>query len=102
MSGIPTGWKDDGKVLVAPNGVPVEAGFRTYILSNQWDPANVPLAPTYGAGPAQLHRPDLGVGTRQLFKWSLLWWTPKAGVICEQQWGLELDAAYKAIPKKVV
>jgi hypothetical protein len=95
---IPQGWKDDGKVL-SFGGIPVDSGFRGYILSHQWDPANVPLGPAYGANPAQLHRPDLGIGTRQLFKFGLLWWTPKAGVVCESQWGLELDAAYKAIKK---
>jgi len=97
---IPQGWKDDGKVLTAPNGIGIDSGFRAYVLSHQWDAANIPLGPAYGAGPAQLHRADLGMGTRQLFKFGLLWWTPKGGVICEQQWGLELDAAYRAIPKK--
>ena len=27
---IPTGWKDDGKTLIAPNGIPVVHGFRDY------------------------------------------------------------------------
>jgi hypothetical protein len=96
---VPQGWKDDGKVL-SFGGIPVDAGFRTYILSHPWDAANVPLGPAYGASPVQLHRPDLGAGTRQLFKFGLLWWTPKVGVVYEQQWGLELNAAYAAIPKK--
>lgn len=100
VSGIPNGWRDDGKVL-SFGRIPVVAGFRDYILNNPWDPSNVPLGPEYSAGPAQLHGPDLGNGTRQLFRAGLLWWTPKMGVICEQQWGLELDAAYKAIPKRV-
>src|SRR4029078_354549 len=34
VSAIPTGWKDDGKTLVAPNGVPVVMGFREYVLAH--------------------------------------------------------------------
>jgi hypothetical protein len=97
---VPTGWKDDGKIL-SFGGIPIDSGFRSYILSHPWDAANTPVGPAYGASPVQLHRPDLGIGTRQLFKFGLLWWTQKTGVVYETQWGLELDAAYKAIPKKV-
>ncbi len=44
MSNIPTGWKDDGKTLVAPNGVPVVHGFRDYIMARSWAANNTPLA----------------------------------------------------------
>lgn len=37
VSGITSGWKDDGKTLVAPNGVPVVKGFREYVLARSWD-----------------------------------------------------------------
>lgn len=47
---VPTGWKDDGKTLIAPNGIPVVHGFRDWILSHSstrpsWDANNYPLAP---------------------------------------------------------
>jgi hypothetical protein len=42
---VPAGWKDDGKVLTAPNGVAVAAQFRQMILDEAgWDVTNMPLA----------------------------------------------------------
>lgn len=91
---VPTGWKDDGKTLTAPNGVSVTLGFRDWVLNHSWNPDNQPNEPAYGANPAILHRPDLGAGTRQTFRDSLLWWTPGTNVVDEQFLGLELSASY--------
>lgn len=91
---VPTGWKDDGKTLTAPNGVAVVMGFRDWVLNHSWNPDNMPNEPEYGASPAILHRPDLGPGTRQTFRDSLLWFTQGTGVVEEQFLGLELSACY--------
>lgn len=46
---IPTGWKDDGTTLTAPNGVPVVHGFRDMILNHnpEWDSNLIPLSAEY-------------------------------------------------------
>jgi hypothetical protein len=97
MSTVPQGWHDDGTTLTAPNGHKVVRGFRDFVLANNWDPANVPQGEEYGANPAQLHRTDLGSGTRQVFLHDVLWWTPVQGVIREQLWGIEMNAAYALV-----
>lgn len=45
MSGVPSGWHDDGNTLTAPNGQPVVLGFRQHILNENWPAALVPVAP---------------------------------------------------------
>src|SRR5260370_4713780 len=42
--GIPYGWHDDGQTLTAPNGVAVVLGFREFVLNNNWNKDNWPLA----------------------------------------------------------
>lgn len=66
--GVPTGWRDDGKTLVAPNGHLVVLGFREYILGHAWDASNWPLTNEYY--PQQLEPSDTssGPGTRQDFE----------------------------------
>lgn len=68
--GVPAGWKDDGKTLTAPNGIPVVLGFRAYVLAHAWEADDVPLAPesvTNGQ-------------TEQLFVRSGLTWSAAMGV----------------------
>lgn len=77
---VPNGWKDDGKTLTAPNGIPVINGFRLYILNNTWNPFDVPQVPEHGANPVELAFPQLGGGTRQEFAYSILGWKAKTGV----------------------
>jgi len=43
VSGVPIGWKDDGKTLTSPNGKRATLGFRNYILTHAWDAADVIL-----------------------------------------------------------
>lgn len=71
MSGVPSGWSDDGTTLRAPNGVPVVHGIRAFVLANSWDAADVPLAPEDpSANPVEVGNPSLGAGARQFFKMS--------------------------------
>lgn len=62
---IPTGWKDDGSVLTAPNGSTVVKGFRTYVIDHnpQW-PAN--LVPVD-------EEAVVATGTEQRFALNLEW-----------------------------
>lgn len=93
---VPSGWKDTGSVLTAPNNIPITDGFRTYVLSHAWDPANIPLEPAHGLSPLELSNPGLGSGTRQTFRWVALEWTSKAGVF-ESSVGQELVAVLKLL-----
>lgn len=77
---IPQGWVDDSATLTAPNAITVTQGFRQFVLSNQWDTANWPVKAAEGRTPLELGNPSLGGGTRQLFRWTTLEWTPGRGV----------------------
>lgn len=77
---VPANWQDDGTTLTAPNGVHVVHGFRDYVLANNWDPANWPLAAERGLTTLELSNPSLGGGTQQLFRWTALEWTQAHGV----------------------
>jgi hypothetical protein len=95
--GVPTGWKDDGTTLTAPNGVPVVRGFRNEVLNNNWDAGNVPLAKEYASNQVLLHNASVGAGTVQPFRDDLLWWTQAKGVVREPFLGAEIWAAYQQI-----
>ena len=71
---IPTGWRDDGSTLTAPNGHRVVLGFRRYVLTHAWDSANVPLQEENARNPLEIARPSLGSGTQQIFNWTTLEW----------------------------
>lgn len=90
--GVPAGWKDDGQVLTAPNGVPVRLGFRDFVLNNTWSKDNWPLGPEYGTDLLEASNPSLGGGTQQVFKWVMLGYTPARGVFMEWT-GVELAYA---------
>jgi hypothetical protein len=81
MSGVPSGWADDGTTLKAPNGVPVVHGIRAFVLANSWDAADVPLAPEESVNPVEVGNPKLGAGARQFFLRSgQVSWTPAMNV----------------------
>ncbi len=88
-SGVPQGWHDASEVLTAPNGVAVVRGFRSHVLANHWHPDNWPLAPEFGSDSLEGSNQALGKGTQQVFRWSMLGWTPKNGVF-EEWTGQEL------------
>jgi hypothetical protein len=77
---IPKGWRDDGATLTAPNGHRVVLGFRRYVLTHAWDPANLPLQEEQARSLLEESNPALGSGTQQVFNWTTLEWTPARGV----------------------
>lgn len=82
VTGVPTGWKDDGTVLTAPNGQHVRAGFREYVLAHSWAANNWPVGDEYNTAPNPVERanPKSGAGSRQEFRFNSLCWTAAAGV----------------------
>jgi hypothetical protein len=90
---IPTGWKDDGTVLTAPNGFVVVKGFRAAVLSTaNWDPANVPRENEQSVSAVELHNGPTA-GTRQIFAGCLFVWTLAHGVHMSAA-GDEIKACY--------
>ena len=82
VSGVPSGWTDDGVTLKAPNGVPVVHGMRAFVLANSWDASDVPLAPEDDSmAQVEIGNPSLGGGAVQWFEKSgQLSWTAAKGV----------------------
>jgi hypothetical protein len=80
--GIPTGWRDDGTTLTAPNGIGVVKGFRDWVLSHAWDANNTPLAVERAitSGSIEPGNASIGPGSRQDFRLGSLGWTTKTGV----------------------
>lgn len=78
--GIPTGWKDDGSTLTAPNGVHVVKGFRDYILANGWNPINWPLNEESVVSSVEPGNASVGPGSRQDFRLGSLGWTQSRNV----------------------
>lgn len=68
---VPANWKDDGKVITAPNNVQVIRGFAVYIRKHEWSATNVPLEAEH----------PVGDGTEQLFRESGLTYTTKTDVV---------------------
>jgi hypothetical protein len=77
---IPAGWQDDGTTLLAPNGLKVVLGFREYILHDPtWEADNWPLENERGSSQLEVSNPTLGEGTQQMFRKTMLEWTPTRG-----------------------
>ncbi len=81
--GVPAGWHDDGTTLVAPNGVHIMHGFRTWVLSHDWDANNLPLGPEFGRQQLEDSNPSLGGGTQMIFRLTMLGFTQQRGVFQE-------------------
>lgn len=95
---IPKGWKYDSKanILTAPNNTQVTTGFCQWVLNRDWDPGNIPLMAAVGLNPVEVGNPNLGGGTVQPFRKTVLAWTPKSGVY--EMWvGQEYLALYRAL-----
>ena len=73
---------DDGKALVAPNGVPVVRGFRDYIMARTWAADNWPLAAeqVIVSGSIEPGNAAIGPGSRQDFRLTSLGWTQAKNV----------------------
>ncbi len=82
---VPAGWRDDGTMLVAPNGIAVIKGFRQYVLSSNWNPANVPLAAEVNSG----------YDSFQPFRDITLLWSQATGIISRP--ADQLQRAYLAL-----
>lgn len=97
LSYIPDGWKDDGNTLTAPNGKVVVKGFRSRILSDpNWQAVNMPLENEHAVTSEEMSNPELGGGTQQIFRLSVLEWTQARGVY--EMWvGQELMAVRSAL-----
>ncbi|MBF6614701.1 MAG: peptidoglycan DD-metalloendopeptidase family protein [Chloroflexi bacterium] len=78
MSGVPTGWTDDGRVLRAPNtSYPIATGMRDYVLSHTWQPNNVPLEAEHAVSrisPVGSTTDLQGAGVIQTFAYTRLYW----------------------------
>jgi len=86
---IPQGWTDDGHQLRSPNGVPIVLGMRDFVLSHSWDKDNWALAPESSMAQLEASNKELGGGSQQVFRWTMLAYTPERGVFVE--WiGVEL------------
>lgn len=81
--GAPTGWRDDGHNLIAPNGQRVVLGFRWYILNHPWEPDNWPLEREHYAEQLDVTNPSLGAGTIQHFRRAILGWNEQSGDLYE-------------------
>jgi hypothetical protein len=55
---VPSGWKDNGSVLTAPNGKSVVRGFRSYVIDHnpQWDANLQPLEEEWADAPNNVHQ----------------------------------------------
>ena len=67
---VPSGWTDDAatETLKAPNGVPVVRGMRLFVLANNWDASDVPVAAEIGVDQVEIGNPSLGKGVIQWFE----------------------------------
>lgn len=68
MSGVPSGWTDDGTTLKAPNGVAIVHGFRDFVLANAWDASDVPLAAESDVPQVEIGDAAIGGGAVQWFE----------------------------------
>ncbi len=97
--GVPTGWSDDGTTLTAPNGHHVTLGFREYVLTNNWNPANQPIEEAQAASPVERYNTlRTRGGTRQLFMFNGLGWNSVDGVF-QFAVGNEIVQAYMRLDK---
>ncbi len=75
---VPTGWRDDGTTLTAPNGYKVVHGFRAKVLAG-WDAADVPLEEEHQVAHVENYYPS-DAGAIQTFNYTRLCYTAARGV----------------------
>src|ERR1700751_739981 len=71
---IPTGWKDDGTYLTAPNGRRVVLGFRWHILTHTWSADDWPIESEHYESVLDPTNPQHGDGIVQPFRRRILAW----------------------------
>lgn len=99
-TGVPAGWHDDGKTLTAPNGITVGTGIRAKVLvwPGGWPAWNIPQEEEHHMASLELANPSVGAGAQQVFRATVLEWTPKQGVFMMAV-GPELLATRAALAK---
>jgi len=103
MSNIPQGWTDDGTTLKGPDGTPVVLGFRDHVLSNNWDPANIPLEAEHHDLILEQSNKALGAGQSQMYRKTRMEFNQQMGVF-EGWLGQELlwyQKQYQALLQKI-
>jgi len=89
---IPSGWKDDGNRLVAPNGIGFVHGFRAWVLAHNWSDDDWPLEEEHPQVEDQVD-PSAGA-TEQTTRKHILEWDKTNGV--REMWvGQECLALWK-------
>src|SRR6185312_3746633 len=89
---IPTGWKDDGTTLTAPNGHSCRTGFRGKVLEG-WEASDMPVE--------QEHGTDTPGHTQQTFSRTLLEWTSAEGVTVHSLPATTADEQVQALQDKL-
>ena len=78
MSGVPSGWRDDGHTLYSPSHiqggpeVPITGPFRDYVLGNAWRPSDRFIEVGHHVTTMQYSNAALGSGFIQHSIWSEL------------------------------
>lgn len=94
LSMVPTGWKDNGTILTAPNGVEVQHGFRQTVLNSTWDSANWPLGNEYAILQVEDNDPSTKLpkgGTAQDFMYGGLYYDANSGHIGNRKIGQDYE-----------
>ncbi len=81
--GIPSGWRDDGTHLMAPNGKSVVLRFRWHVLTHCWAPDDWPLESEHYEQLLDITNPELGGGIIQHFRKSILTWQEDSNQVLE-------------------
>lgn len=98
--GVPAGWSDNGQRLATPNTTAIIVhGFRDFILTHGWDPANTPVENEKSANPCDPTDTHSGPGSQQTFKDDILIWQQSTAKIYRAHCGayaLQLEHALAA------
>lgn len=99
MSGVPSGWNDDGTKLTAPNGHYFTLGFRDHVLNSDWSAEDFPLEEEHDVNQLQLADPSMGGGVEQVTRKHALMYsqTVNGGQPLEMYIGVELLATRQAL-----
>lgn len=91
VQNIPDGWTDNGMVLTAPNNVEIRDGFRTWILSHNWDSNDIPLYPEKWCMTLEESNISIGSGSELLCHYTRLCWRKDLNQVYKSYVGDELN-----------